>query len=60
LQRYQEENYGSNIFPGLHSLQTAVFENSLTGGFIKQELSFLLISPTPANQKEPTIEARAK
>ncbi|HZR17757.1 MAG TPA: CvpA family protein [Verrucomicrobiae bacterium] len=60
LQRYQEENYGSNIFPGLHSLQVAVFENSLTGGFIKHNLGFLLISPTSADQKGPTIEARAR
>jgi colicin V production protein len=59
-QRYQEENYGSNIFPGLHSLQVAVFENSLTGGFIKHNLGFLLISPTNADQKGPTIEARAR
>jgi hypothetical protein len=59
LQRYQEDNYGSNLFPGLHSLQMAVFERSLTGGFIKQDLSFLLISPTPANQKEPRQRADA-
>jgi hypothetical protein len=51
LDRYQEENYGSHIFPGLHSLQVAVFEKSLTGGFIKQDLSFLLISPTESNEK---------
>jgi hypothetical protein len=59
LQRYQEDNYGSNLFPGLHSLQAAVFERSLTGAFIKQDLSFLLISPTPANQKEPRQQADA-
>lgn len=60
LERYQEENYGSNIFPGLHSLQEAVFERSLTGGFIKQDLSFLLISPTSANLKEAPAQARAR
>lgn len=52
MARYQEENYGSNMFPGLHSLQVAVFERSLTGGFIKEDLSFLLISPTEASQKQ--------
>jgi hypothetical protein len=57
LERYQEENYGSNIFPGLHSLQVAVFERSLTGGFIKQDLSFLLINPTSANQKPASQDA---
>jgi len=51
MERYQEENYGSDIFPGLHSLQKAVFERSLTGGFIKQDLSFLLITPTEADQR---------
>jgi len=58
MERYQEENYGSNLFPGLHSLQVAVFDHSLTGGFIKQDLSFLLISPTSANLKKPAAEAR--
>lgn len=51
LERYQVENYGSHVFPGLHSLQEAVFERSLTGGWIKDDLSFLLITPTEANQK---------
>ena len=61
MARYQEENYGSNLFPGLHSLQTAVFDRSLSGCFIKQDLGFLLISPTSANEKAPpTQEARAK
>lgn len=51
IDRYQEENYGSHVFPGLHSLQQAVFERSLTGGWIKDDLSFLLIKPTEADQK---------
>jgi hypothetical protein len=51
MEQYQEENYGSNIFPGLHSLQKAVFERSLTGGFIKDDLSFLLIAPTEVDQR---------
>jgi uncharacterized membrane protein required for colicin V production len=51
MERYQEENYGSDIFPGLHSLQQAVFERSLTGGWIKADLSFLLITPTQVDQK---------
>jgi hypothetical protein len=53
LDRYQQENYGSDIFPGLHNLQEAVFERSFSGSFIKQDLSFLLITPTAANQKAP-------
>jgi hypothetical protein len=58
LDQYQQDNYGSNLFPGLHSLQVAVFERSLTGGFIKEELSFLLISPTSLNEREPKPQAR--
>ncbi len=60
MAQYQEENYGSNIFPGLHSLQEAVFERSLSGGWIKQGLSFLLINPTRINEKSPKAEARAR
>jgi uncharacterized membrane protein required for colicin V production len=59
MERYQEENWGSDVFPGLHSLQVAVFEKSLVGAFIKQDLSFLLINPTAANQKPAAAEARA-
>jgi hypothetical protein len=58
LERYQEENYGSNIFPGLHSLQVAVFERSFIGGLIKDDLGFLLITPTVADEKQITAEAR--
>ena len=58
LDQYQQDNYGSNLFPGLHSLQVAVFERSLTGGFIKEELSFLLINPTSLNEREPKPQAR--
>jgi hypothetical protein len=50
IDQYEEEAYGAHVFPGLHSLQTEVFENSLTGSWIKQDLSFLLITPTAASQ----------
>jgi hypothetical protein len=59
-ERFQVENYGSHVFPGLHSLQAAVFERSLTGSWIKDDLSFLLITPTEVNQKPPKSEARAR
>src|ERR1043166_3788265 len=42
----RKEIYGSDFFPGLHSLQSVVFERSLTGPWIKNSLSFLLIKPT--------------
>lgn len=60
MERYQEENYGSNIFPGLHSLQRAVFERSLTGGFIRDDLSFLLITPTEADQRPEVAAASSR
>jgi hypothetical protein len=60
MERYQLENYGSHVFPGLHSLQEAVFDRSLTGGWIKEDLGFLLITPTEANQKQPRTEVSAR
>jgi uncharacterized membrane protein required for colicin V production len=41
---YQDAAYGSQVFPTLHSTQVAVFERSLTGPWIKQNLGFLLIN----------------
>jgi uncharacterized membrane protein required for colicin V production len=43
--------YGSDFFPGLHSLQTTVFDRSLTGPWIKENLGFLLIKPTEPENK---------
>jgi uncharacterized membrane protein required for colicin V production len=48
-EKFQNEVYGSNFFPTLQSVQASVFDKSLTGPWIKSNLSFLLISPT-----EPT------
>ena len=50
LERFQEQAYGSAVFPNLHSLQVAVFDKSLTGNWIQQGLGFLLITPTQVNQ----------
>ena len=44
--RFQNDVYGSKLFPGLHTVQQQVFENSLSGSFIKKQLEFLLITPT--------------
>jgi hypothetical protein len=52
MEKFQNDVYGSNFFPGLHSLQSTVFERSLTGPFIKNYLSFLLIKPTQPENKE--------
>jgi uncharacterized membrane protein required for colicin V production len=44
--------YGSDFFPGLHSLQATVFDKSLTGPWIKENLGFLLIKSTAPENKE--------
>ena len=44
--------YGSTYFPGLHSVQATVFDKSLTGPWIKENLGFLLIVPTKPEDKE--------
>ena len=53
LEQYQEAAYGSSDFPNLHSFQAAVFERSLFGPWIQQDLGFLLIDPTEVGQSEP-------
>lgn len=53
MDKFQQDAYGSHIFPGLHNLQVAVFNDSLAGSFIKQDLGFLLIASTEPNQRDP-------
>ncbi len=60
MDRFQEETYGTSIFPTLHSLQSAVFETSLSGPWIKHDLSFLLISPTLADTVPDPHQAARK
>lgn len=55
MDKFQQDNYGSDLFPGLHNLQVAIFDNSLTGSFIKQDLGFLLIASTEPDQREPSL-----
>ena len=57
MEKFQNDVYGSNFFPTLHTAQSMVFERSLVGPLIKNNLSFLLIKPTepenkPFKQKE--------
>jgi len=44
--------YGSDFFPGLHTVQASVFDKSLTGPWIKENLGFLLIKPTEPDRRE--------
>jgi uncharacterized membrane protein required for colicin V production len=52
MENFQNDVYGSNFFPTLHTLQAYVFEKSLTGPWIKDNLSFVLITPTTSEPKE--------
>jgi hypothetical protein len=61
MQKFQNDNYGSQFFPTLSSLQSDVFENSFTGPQIKKYMSFLLIKPTSpgvAGKSESTTASR--
>lgn len=49
---FQNDVYGSNYFPGLDKAQITVFQTSLTGSWIKDNLSFLLIKPTKPENKQ--------
>ena len=52
MEKFQDDVYGSNFFPTLHSLQATVFDKSLTGPWIKENLGFLLIKPTEPEKSE--------
>jgi uncharacterized membrane protein required for colicin V production len=43
--KYQKDNYGSVYFPTLGLINDDVFNNSVAGRWIGQNLSFLLIAP---------------
>jgi hypothetical protein len=52
MEKFQDDVYGSNYFPTLHSIQSVVFEKSLTGPWIKDNLPFLLIKPTEPDRTQ--------
>ena len=52
MEKFQDDVYGSNFFPTLQSLQSTVFDKSLTGPWIKRNLDFLLIKPTEPEKRE--------
>jgi uncharacterized membrane protein required for colicin V production len=60
MAKFQNDNYGSNFFPTLSSIQDDVFKGSFVGKNVKEHLSFLLIKPTaPAHAgKAPTTVKR--
>jgi uncharacterized membrane protein required for colicin V production len=52
MENFQNDVYGSNFFPTLHTVQAMVFEKSFLGPWIKDNLGFLLIKPTAPGGKE--------
>jgi len=50
--KYQNDVYGSTYFPKLYAVQSEVFNGSLVGPLIKQNLGFFLINSTVAEKKE--------
>src|SRR5262245_17164338 len=52
MKKFQDDVYGSNYFPTLQTIQSIVFERSLTGPWIRDHLGFFLIKPTEPENKE--------
>jgi membrane protein required for colicin V production len=51
MEDFQNDVYGKNYFPTWHSAQAAVFENSVSGSWIKEHLGFFLIKSTKPEDK---------
>lgn len=52
MEKFQDDLYGSNYFPTWHTAQEVVFEKSISGPWIREHLSFLLIKPTQPEDKQ--------
>ncbi|MCX6885670.1 MAG: CvpA family protein [Verrucomicrobia bacterium] len=46
MKAFQTENYGSDMFPTWQTVQSVVFQKSLTGPWIRSNLWFALMKPT--------------
>ncbi len=61
MTKFQNDNYGSQFFPTLQSIQADVMEQSLVGSQARKHLGFLLIKPTaPAVPGAPTQQVKRK
>jgi len=49
--KYNTEIYGNTYWPTLPLVQDEIFRKSFTGPYIRQFLGFLLITPTPPDNK---------
>jgi hypothetical protein len=52
MRQFQKDQFGTDLFPTLHSVQTSVFEESCLGPWIHRNLAFLLIKPTEPDRWE--------
>jgi uncharacterized membrane protein required for colicin V production len=52
MEKFQDREFGSQYFPTLPAIQSSVFQKSITGPWIHENLSFLLIEPTKPEKKE--------
>jgi uncharacterized membrane protein required for colicin V production len=52
MDNFQNREFGSTFFPTLPAVQATVFQKSLVGPWIHQNLGFLLIEPTKPQVKE--------
>jgi uncharacterized membrane protein required for colicin V production len=50
-QAYEKDVYGSSFFPSLDSMQSFVFQKSMSGAAVKQYAAMLMIEPTLAQKK---------
>lgn len=61
MTKFQDDNYGSQFFPTLQSVQADVMEKSFVGSQTKKYLSFLLIKPTaPATPGTATQQVKRR
>ena len=52
MENFQNDVYGSNYFPTWHTAQAIVFDESFSGGWIRDHLGFFLIRPTAPEDKQ--------
>lgn len=52
MENFQKREFGSTYFPTLQMMQSMVFQKSLVGPWIHDNLGFLLITPTRPEKKE--------
>ncbi len=60
MNKFQNDNYGSNFFPTLSSIQDGVFRESFLGKQAKEHISFLFIKPTPATGSSQTASGSSE